>query len=93
MSGLKLIAVAAATEGAFFVNGLDIVPIARLGTVGILILAVVALWRDAGKRQDKLEAALINTAKALTELRDSNAEVSRILPDLVRVIDKCRAKQ
>lgn len=85
MTGLKIVAAAAATESAVFVSGLDINLISKLGTVGILILAVVALWRSAGQRQDKLEGIIKEATTAITEMRDSNREVARVL-------EKCKAK-
>ena len=58
MTGIKWLSVAAAAEGAGIVSTLDIDIISKIGVVGLLILAVVALWKDAGKRQDKLEAII-----------------------------------
>lgn len=43
----------------------------KYGTIGILIVAVGAMWMDAKARQSKLENIIQENTKALTETADA----------------------
>ena len=42
----------------------------RLGIVAILMLAVVALYRDSKKREEEFKGLVVEMTRALTEVRD-----------------------
>lgn len=90
MTGIKLIAIAAATESAFFINGLDVSSLSKLGTIGILILAVVALYRDAGKRMDKVEAVLDKNAVAFKGVQDALMVNAAEMREVGKAIERCK---
>ena len=90
MMGIKLVTIAAAVESSVYVGGLDWSPISKMGTVGILILAVVALWKDSGKRQDKLESVVRESSIVNTEVRDAVRQLSANVTEQSHIIQKCR---
>lgn len=79
MTGIKLLA------GTCFVAATDAtldLPLGageKFGIIAILLIATIALWRDAGKRQDKLEG-LIKDNTTVTAL-------------VIKAIEKCGGKQ
>lgn len=49
----------------------------KFGIVGLLVLAVVAIWRDGSRRTDKLERIIESNTSALTEVRDAMRDCRR----------------
>jgi hypothetical protein len=66
MTGIKVLSVAPLMA----VAELPISNYDKLGIVAVLLLGIIAIWRDSGKRQDKLESIIDKNTAALTEVRD-----------------------
>ena len=43
----------------------------KMGVVALLVLAVIAVWREGNKRQDKLESIIDRNTAAMTEVKDA----------------------
>jgi hypothetical protein len=61
------------------------------GVVTVLIIAVVAIWREGNKRQDKLEGIIDRNTKALTEAAEVDRESAKVLVEVKDEIIKCHA--
>jgi hypothetical protein len=73
VSGLDVLAVTPIVAAFELpIEGID-----KIGIVALLILAVVAIWREGLRRQDKLEAIIDRNTKALTEVSDAMLECKR----------------
>ncbi len=79
MTGIKVLGLAAVVEGVSAAHSLPIEVYEKLGFVGLLIAAVVAIYRDS--KADKAEL------KILLERAIATIEHNTI------VIDKCKGKQ
>ena len=66
MTGIKVLSVAPLMA----VADLPVSSYDKIGIVAILLLGIIAIWRDSGKRQDKLENIIESNTAALTEVRD-----------------------
>lgn len=75
MTGIKVLSVAPLMA----VSELPISNYDKLGIVAILLVGIIAIWRDSGKRQDKLETIIESNTKALTEVRDVMKECRKVV--------------
>lgn len=64
----------------------------KLGIVSLLILAVIAIWREGNRRQDKLEGIIDRNTKALTEAAEVDRENTAVLVEVKDAILTCRSK-
>jgi hypothetical protein len=78
MLGLKLLGSTCFVAAADATAALPIGTTEKFGIIAMLLAATVALWRDAGKRQDKLEKII-----------ETNMQQSQHVID---VIEKCKGK-
>ena len=89
MSGIKVLSlapIAAAMELPNIASG----GWEKIGIVGLLILAVVAIWRDSGKRQDKLEKIIERNTEAMTHNADTLRATSEVVVEVKSAIERCR---
>ena len=64
----------------------------KLGIVSLLILAVIAIWREGNRRQDKLEGIIDRNTKALSEAAEVDRENTAVLVEVKDAILTCRSK-
>lgn len=71
MTGIKMGLIAAvATAGTEFATLAQSSAYERLGIVGLCTVALIAVWRQGEKRQDKVEKALESVARIAQEAVD-----------------------
>jgi len=90
MTGFKIFATAAAVESVSLIQSLDLNLISRMGVVGLLIVAVIVLWRDAGKRQERLEKVLAENSAINQRAIDAMDNVTSASREVKEVIIKCK---
>lgn len=105
MSGIKFVAASAFLATADSVVSIPYISeVSRLGIVGILVLAIIALWQNAGKREaqadkreDELKALIRETAEALKGVEEAHREATAMRRQMTEsmnhfavVIEKCR---
>lgn len=83
MTGMKVLALAAAVDGAIVINGVDISQLAKAGATAMLLIAVIVLYWDAGKRQLRFEAIMREAIDVMRAVKDSSDQTNRI-------IEKCK---
>jgi hypothetical protein len=62
------------------------------GIIALLVLAVVAIWREGNRRQDKLEGIIDRNTKALSEAAEVDRENTAVLVEVKDAILTCRSK-
>ena len=87
MSGIKMLSLSMPIAAL----DLPLDTIEKGGVVAVLIAAVVAIWREGNKRQDKLEAIIDRNTKALTEAAEVDRESAAVLVEVKDEIIKCHA--
>jgi hypothetical protein len=82
MTGTKICLVSALGLASIDLTSVDY---EKVGIVGILIVAIVVIWKDGKARQDKLENIIAENTKALS----TNTEVQR---EIKETLKKCHEK-
>jgi hypothetical protein len=101
MTGIKILSVAATVEGTSLICGLDVQLWARMGMVGMLLVAVIALWRatiEERKRADdaervrsaRLETLIAANTAAMVSTATAVAVNTESSRQVIAVIEKCK---
>ena len=88
ITGIKLLAI----TPILAVADLPIPDYEKIGIVALLILAVVAIWKEGNRRQDKLEGIIDRNTKALSEAAEVDRENTAVLVEVKDAILTCRSK-
>ena len=64
--------------GAVAVAGTDLPDYDKLGSVGLLLLAVLALWAEGRRKQAKLESIIESNTSALRGVTDALRNCERV---------------
>lgn len=88
ITGLKVLSLAPILAAADLpIDGYE-----KIGVVALLILAVVALWREGNKKQEKLERIIESNTRAMTEVVDSGDATNKILVEVKEVLRDCHSR-
>ena len=87
MTGLKVLVLTPVVAALDLSDASDL---GKAGIVGLLVLAVIAVWRDSGKRQDKLEKIIDRNSGVIGEDAETRRDTNKILVELKEVIIKCK---
>jgi hypothetical protein len=88
ITGIKILAI----TPILAVADLPLPDYEKAGIVALLILAVVAIWKEGNRRQDKLETIIDRNTKALSEAAEVDRENTAVLVEVKDAILTCRSK-